>query len=239
MRFCWRSAIMAVLGFLTILALAGSAADAQQSGYVPVAPPAAMNAAVRSNVKLVRNWVAEKDYQSAVESNRGLSLVIQLYGCQSAAPEWRKQIGTLQEQVGKLDDAVKRKAAADCDKVLAECDRLLDDLARNAPEKSADKNFKAFGANKTWMLLMEGTYIDAKRAETAKEFALYCQALAEEANVLGFTRADARWRESSAEVRDAALKAAKLAAGNNLPEARKALKVMYQRCEACHQRAKK
>lgn len=235
MRFGWPAARMGLFGLVAVLV---GAVDAQQSGYVPVAPPAAVNAAVRSNVKLVRNWVAERDYQSAAESTRGLALAIQLYGCQSAAPEWRKQIGTLQEQVGKLDDAVKRKSAADCDKVLADCDRLLDDLAKNAPEKSADKNFKAFGNNKTWMLLMEGTYIDAKRAETAKEFEQFCQALAEEANVLGYTRSDARWRESSAEVRDAALKAAKLAA-NDMPAARKALKETYQRCEACHQRAKK
>lgn len=230
MRVGW---LAAFLGLLPLIA------EAQSTGYLPVAPPAAMNATVRANVKQVRSWVADKDYQSAAEATRGLALAVQLYGCQSPAADWRKQIASLQETIAKLDAAVKKKSAADCTQALADCDRLLDNLAKAAPEKAADKNFKGFGSTKTWMTLMEGTYIDAKRAESAQELAQFSFALAEEANALAHLTGKGGWRDASIEVREAALKAAKAAGANDVPEARKALKVMYQRCEACHQGSKR
>jgi hypothetical protein len=223
------------------LVLLGSVVCGEEpTGYTPVAPASALHAAVKSNVKTVRNWVDEKDYTSAAEATRGLALAVQLYSYQSGAPDWRKQIAALQETNSRLGDAVKRKSKPDCDKLLAECDRLLEDMAKGPPAGApAARDFKTFGANKTWMLLMEGTYIDAKRADTKEELAQFAKAIAEESNALSLQHGEGQWRKQSIEVRDAALRAAKVAADSDLAAAKKSLKEIYQRCEACHQREKK
>ncbi len=206
--------------------------------YVPVAPPAALHAAVRSNLKLVRHWLGEKDFVSAAQSAKGLAAVAQLYGYQGSEPGWKKRIAALGEATGRLADAVRRHSLPDCEKAAAECDRSLDELAKNPPVKP-DPNSRPFGTNKVWMLLLEGAYVDAKRAETAPELEQISQAIAEEVGVVGRMRREAKWQAAAGEVRDAALRVAKLAGGNDLPAARKALKEIYRRCEACHQREKR
>src|ERR1700722_18575356 len=90
--------IMRLLGLAAALVLIGTVASGEEpAGYAPVAPAAAAHAAVRSNIKAVRNWIDDKDYISAADASRSLSLVVQLYGYQNGSAEWRKQIVALQE----------------------------------------------------------------------------------------------------------------------------------------------
>lgn len=226
--------------FALALLLGEGGQSAVPADYVPAAPPAALNAAVRSNLKLVQHWLSEKDFVSAAEATQGLATVAQLYSYQSTDPDWRKRVGVLQQAIAQLAEAVRRRSLPDCKKAAGMCDRLLDDLAKSPPvEKKPDPAFRPFGTSKVWMTLLEGAYVDAKRAETARELELVSQAIAEEVGVVGRMRANAKWQASAGEVRDAALRVAQLAGNNQLPEARKALKEIYRRCETCHQREKR
>lgn len=209
--------------------------------YVPrahaadaVSNAAAVHAAVLSSLKLVRNWLDDKDFVSAAQASTELATIARLYAYQGTDDAWRKRGNAFQEVCGRLGDAVRRKSAADADKAYAECERLLSDLGRNPPT-GARADFKAFGTNKTWMLLVEGTYRDAKRADSAREMELQIRALAEEMTVVAGLHSDAKWRGLANDVREAALRVAPLATGTDLAPARKALKEVYQRCEVCHQ----
>jgi hypothetical protein len=241
----WPTTVLACVGLAgSLLLWPGSeqlSAEGEAAGYVPVAPASAIHGAVESNLNLVRQWLVEKDYASAAEATTGLSALVRLHGHQSVEPEWRKRSEALRDACDQLAKAVERKSAADCDKAIAECTRLLGDMARHPPagKPAAVKNFKPHGDSKTWMLLMDGAYVDAKRAESAKELEQSALALAEEAHVVAFLRDDAKWRLSAQEVRDAALRTARLAKEEDLATARKALKQVYQRCEACHERSGK
>ncbi len=199
-------------------------------------PAAAVHAVIESQLKLVRQWLDDKDFDSATEAARGLLTLAQLYGHQGTDADWNKRSALLQKACARLADAVQRNSAAESAKAAAECARLLDDMRDHPPVSARRENSKPFGSAKTWMALMEGARVDAKRAETAKELELLTLAVAEEARIVALLRSDARWRRSSDEVRDAALKASRLARDNDRAAARKALKEMYQRCEACHQR---
>jgi hypothetical protein len=213
---------------------------ADAASYSPVVPAPAIHAAVESNLKLVRQWLMDKDFASAAEAAHGLVALARLYGYQSAESDWRKRSSALQEVCTGLAEAVERKSAVESDKAVAACTRVLDDMARNPPAgaRLVAKNFKPFGNSKTWMQLMDGAYVDAKRTETAKELELRALAIAEEVHVVGFLREDPKWRDSAAEVRDAALRTARLSKENDLGGARKALREVYQRCEACHERTR-
>jgi hypothetical protein len=226
---------------LVCAGLAGLFLAAERPAYSPIASPAATRAATASSVKLVRSWLDEKDFASAAEAAQGLKTLAQLYGYQGDDADWLKRSAALQQACNRLHDAIARKSVVDCEKSATECSRFLDDLARNPPAgaKRTEKTFKPFGTTKTWMLLMDGAYVDTKRAETAREVELLSLAIAEEANVVGFLREDRPWRTSADEVRDTALRAAKLAADNDLSGARKTLKEMHRRCEVCHERLQK
>ena len=227
-------------GIACILLQSGGGQSAAPPAYAPVASPAALNSAVGSNLKLVRHSFGEKDFVSAAEATKGLTLVIQLYGSQSTEPNWRKRIAVLEQACSRLVDSVRRRDLAACGVAGSECDRLLADLAKSPPPQTkANPNFKPFGTNKVWMLLLEGAYVDAKRAETAKELEQISQTIAEEVGMVGRLRSDARWQASAGEVQTAALQVARLAAANDLPAARKGLKEIYRRCEICHQRDKR
>lgn len=224
---------------VALLVLEAGQADIPKD-YTPIAPPEALHHALDANLKVVINWLDEKDYISAVEATRGLVLLTQLYGFQSSDPAWRKRTQTLQAGVAKIAEAARRKSAADADKAVQEFAGLLDSLAKAAPKTrpAPDPSFRPFGANKTWMTLMEGAYRDARRADKAKDVELFALAIAEESNVVG-RRSDTAWRQANQEVIDLALQAARQAQGNELEPALKTLKTMYQRCEACHNRTRK
>ena len=155
----------------------------------------------------------------------------------SADAGWRERVAALRDAAARLAAGIRKKDAAGCAEGCRECDQVLTDLAKIPPPgaKAAEANFRAFGSNRTWMVLMDSAYADAKIARSTKEMENLAYALAEEANVVYFLRADPRWRQKSLEVRDAALVVAERARANDLDSVRRELKNVYNRCEACHQ----
>lgn len=205
-------------------------------GFSPVAPAAVLHAAQQANLKLVQDWLNDKDFASAAEAAQGLLALAQIYQYHSVQPEWRQKTTALREACSRLIAAARAKDQAGCTKSAQNYAALLGELANTQPNgsKAEEPNFKPLGSTKTWMLLMDGSYGDAKFAETAQELETLAYALAEGANVTIHLRADARWRQAALETRAAALATVQKAQSKDLDAARASLKTVYHRCEACH-----
>jgi Cytochrome C' len=247
MRSGWQTSVPPWSALLVLLIAlgwgpwAGNAAN-QLPPYEPVSPPVALTSPMKSNLLAVRDWLRDKDFASATETIRGLTLLADLASYQSLDENWQKRCIEMKKGIAKLADASGRKSLADAEKALAECNQLLDDLVKNAPTGEGRKPFAVFkpgGSVKTWMLVMEWSHLDGTSAKTGKELEQTAQAIAEEANALVWLRNDAIWRSDCANVREAALKVATQAKGDDLAAAKKGLKTMYQQCEACHNRTRK
>jgi hypothetical protein len=226
---------------LTALLLAPSEyADEPADGFRPIAPASALHAALQANLKIVQNWLDDKDYASAVQTALGVQVLVHLYSYQSNQPAFRDRVAALSAGCTRLVQAAQAKDGAGCQKAMRECEALLAELAREPPagEKALAKNFKSMSPTKAWMLLVDGTYADAKSAKSARQLHDYAYTIAECSHAMAYLRADPRWREESRAVRDAALAAARKAEAGELEPARLALKAVYQSCEACHQRYK-
>lgn len=235
------------LPVLLVFALAIFSGDAEVSSqvadkpsannYSPVAPATALQSALKSNLKIVSDWLNDKDYVSARETADGLDALAQLCGLQSTNPEWQTKTTAMRSACVKLAAATRKKDAVECKASLKECEQRLAELTQSSlPEKKPiHSSIKPFGSTKTWMLLMEGAYVDAKSVKNVKDLEAHAFAIAEESNLVSLLRSDPRWRKSAIEVRDAALEVVREVQGNKLDVARQALKNVYQRCEACHQ----
>jgi hypothetical protein len=230
----WRKLLsgLVIVGLLTGLSLAEPAGD----GYSPVVPATSVHAALQSTLKTVRDWLNDKDYASAAEAGQALTALAHLYTYQGSQPGWREKTTALAETSTRLTTAAQKKDAAACTRLVQECTRLLEDLSSGSPgDRPLEKNFKPHGSTKTWMTLMDWAYGDAKTAKQPQELEQLAQAIAEEANAVQFQRTEARWRQSSLDVRAAALEVAETAKAKDLAAAKTALKTVYNRCEACHE----
>lgn len=225
-----------------ILAAAGFclSADNAASRYTPVSPPRALHTALKINLRIAQDWLNDQDYASAGQTAQGLIVLAQLYGYQSAQPEWQQRTKALAEASGRLLGATKKKDAAACEKSVAACTELLEELAKHPPAgpKVTVKNFATFGSTKTWMLLMDGAYVDAKSARKPAELEDLAYTLAETLSVASHLRNEAKWQTMAFDARKVALATAALA-GRDLDGARRELKNLYNACEACHQGYKK
>ncbi|MBI3466567.1 MAG: hypothetical protein HY000_26435 [Planctomycetes bacterium] len=240
----WSKANCTALGLTCALSASGvllAFAGAADETYSPVAPAAAIDASLRSNLRLVQDWLNDRDLASAAEAAEGLSVLARAYQYQSASTDWRDRTGRLCEQCSKLVDLAKRKDAAGCAAAVQQCSTLIDELRQNLPveEKAVAKVFKPPGSTKALMKLMDGTYADAKSSKRADELAQLAYTLAEVANIAQHLRREAAWHQAAVETREAALQVAKQVDGNNLDAARAGLKNVRQRCEACHQTFKR
>ena len=223
----WEMGWLAVAGLfagvllLPINSASSRAVESSADGFIPVAPAAAIHTALRLNLKITNDWLDERDYASAAQSAHVLLALAQLYSHQSTAPRWRDRTGALREALGRLLAAARAKDAAGCRKAVQECDALLTELAKDPPPaaRTADPAFKPVGDLRHWMLLLDGTYADAKTADS-KETEHLAYTIAEGANAVQYLRSDPRWREKAATVRQAALQAAKLAHEGELAPAR-------------------
>jgi hypothetical protein len=222
-----------------LIAIGGLQSQPTETGYTPVAPAAALHAALQSNLKQYGDWVADKDFASAAVTARGVIALAHLYGYQSSDAGWKKRIAELTDSCGKLAASAGQKNAADCQKAIETCNRILAEFAKSPPAgaKAVEKSFKPPAATKTWMLLMDAAYGDAKFAKTPQQLEQLAHAIAEEVNATAYLKNDAAWRKQSLEVRAAALQVAK--ESGDLALAKKTLKEVYNRCEACHEKYQK
>lgn len=226
--------LLAVAGSLLLLQVVLAQAP---EAYQPVAPPQALQAVLQANLKQARDWLGDRDFASAAETAQGLAALAQVYTYQSKEPAWQKQATALREACAQLGAAARQKDAAACDRAVAALAAVLDDCARQPPTgaRASAVGFKPLGGNKTWMLLMDAAYADAKTAREPATLELLALALAEECNAARHLRPDARWRQMAQDVQAAALTVAERARARDLPAAKRELKVVYERCEACHQ----
>jgi hypothetical protein len=225
---------MAALG----LPWALSTADPVEEGYSPVSPAPAVHGALQSSLKAVQDWLAGKDFSSAAQDAQGLTALAHLYAYQGRDPGWRDATAALADACSRLASAAGKQDAAGCDKLVRECSRLLDDLARRSPgTRAAEGGFKPRGSTKTWMLLLDAAFTDAKWAKDRQELELFARTVAEEANAVQYLRSGARWRQSSRDVRAAALEVAARAKADDLPAAKAALKTVSRNCEVCHEQS--
>ncbi len=233
MQSCWRwSATGAVI--VVLLSSLGAAPTASED-YAPVSSVPAAHAALQSNLKTVQDWLNDKDFASAARAAQALAVLAATHAHQGNSPAWREQTSALADVCSRLASAARAKKADDCTKLVKECNGLLEQLAKTDPgERAAVKNFKPAGSVATWMLLMDGSYVDAKSAKNPKELANLAQAIAEEANVVYYLRDGDQWHKTALDVREAALQVSKKAQADDLDGARTALKGVYRSCEACH-----
>ena len=84
------------------------------------------------------------------------------------------------------------------------------------------------------MKLLDGSYTEAKLARSFDDLAAMAYTIAETTNVAQFLKDDSEWRDRASEVREAALKVAKLKRDGDLKVGRQELKNVYDRCQACH-----
>jgi hypothetical protein len=228
-----------MLGALGLLGGLSAAAPSQEL-YSPVAPVGAVHTAVRGGLKVVQDWLDEKDFASAAQAALGLKALCRLYVYQGDDPGWRERAGALADTATRLATAARDKDPAACARLIREAERLLGELdKRPISARGAEKDFKLNGSTKTWMLLLEGSYSDAKATKNADQLEQLAYAVAEEANAAQFLRSDARWRQSFRDVRATALDVADKAKGKDLTAATSALKLVRQRCDVCHQAYKR
>jgi hypothetical protein len=233
------------LGLLAGILLPGGSApllSAQPAdGLSPVASPPAMVAGLRSQLKVVQDWIKEKDFASAAQANQGLQTLTELAAAFNDHDDWRKTILVLQLWGRQLAVAIQNKNPQTADAAARQYATFLGKLA-DVPVKAPPRpvpNFKIPGAGvKVWMLLMDGAYIDAKTASSGKDLDLLVQTIAAEAEAVRLLRTDLKWRQDAQSVIDTALKVAEQARTDHAA-ARKALRGIYERCEACHDRSQK
>jgi hypothetical protein len=239
-----RLALLVLLaGLLLTPAGSHSALDAQAAadGFMPVAPAGAIRAAFQTNLKITRDWLDQKDFLSTADSAQSLLALTQLWTYQSDQPAWRDQAAALREGFTRLVAAARAKDMAGCQTAMQQCEALLDEMAKSpsSASRASEKSFKPAAPLRHWMLLMEGAYADAKTAKSVPELENLAYLVAEGANASQYLRPDAAWRKRAVEVRETALAVAKQAHDEGLGPARQALKGVFQRCEACHQDAKR
>ncbi len=235
----WRRAAVSVVAVLAFGATAWWAAGGEADAFVPVAPPESIHFAMKQNLELIGDWLADKDPTSAAETAEGLAILAQMYS-RSGDAEWRERVAKLRATIEQLGKQAAAKDIEAAQQSLKECVRLVGQLPK-APggRNSATADPIRPAPTKAVMKLMDGAYSDAKATRSLKEFEHLAYTVAETANFASHLRSDARWRSAAGEVRDAVAAVARSAADKGLQAARAELKNVYQRCEACHRAYKR
>lgn len=242
-----------VCGGLVLAALVGmghGAADKSPTFNDAVAPPLAVARVLSHNLDLVEQWLGEKDLASAAKSARDASTLCFLQTTYFPRFSDKKVVAAFGERTHSLkqatnalveaataqDDARARSALASSRKAVAGLERLRypDPVAPAEGSRSVSIATKdSRNLVRSLMSLFDGTYADAKAADKLEDFEAFAYTLAEGANALGLLKADPRWGTMSADMRGAALAAAK-ESRQNLSGAQKTLRTVYVKCEACH-----
>jgi hypothetical protein len=211
-------------------------AQAPDNSYTPLAPPESYQAALRSNLKIVGDWVDMGDFASANQTQRFVAALAQLYALRSNDAKHQEAAAALKAACDKVSAALRTKNMEASKQELKDCEHVVAGLTKVPPgEKAVHKNFRSPASTQTLMMLMDSSIIDAKDAKSVEAFQHLALAVAEQANVAQFLRAEAKWRKFAGETRAVAVKAAEAAKKDGLDAGRTELKKIAQTCEACHQ----
>jgi hypothetical protein len=183
----------------------------------------------------MQEWIDQRDYVSAGESLRELAALLPLYANLGSSADWKKCHTALKETITQLGNTVRTKNPTEIKKAIDRCGDALDAIAKADPGTADANGYRPTGGIKTWMVLLDTAYNEAKSAKNAADLELAAQALAEESNAVALLRGDGKWLQTAHEVRDLALGSITRAKADGLDTARAELKKAYQRCEACHQ----
>jgi hypothetical protein len=205
--------------------------------YLPVAPVKALLRAVRVNLQVTGEWLDDGDFDSAVETVERIKLLLTFCELQSREQSWRARVTLLRSQCDQLISVAKTKDATACIEMSKNCMIALESLGKNPPpdgHRAEIDDLKPSASIRSFMKLLDGSYTDAKLAKSLDELSAMTYAIAEATNIAQFLRSEPEWRERAGDVREAAVKVAKLKADTDLKVARQELKNVYERCQACH-----
>jgi hypothetical protein len=198
---------------------------------------AALQAAVKSNLDYCRQWLEEKDFKTLRQSAEGVSLLADVLEGRGDDAAWQESVKMLRRAASELAEAAEAKSSDGALDKLRRLGEAAESLAAARPAGMDHKPLKPSAPLASMMALLDGTHADAKRSLTFGEPATASQSgytIAELGRLLGEYRDDEDWRALAGE-----LVAAARALGESPAEpaaVRAALRGVYQRCEACHER---
>jgi hypothetical protein len=228
-----RSFLACLIASLSFAALRSGADDKSTNNFAPVAPARSVGRVVKLNLDQVERWCDENDLTSAAQTAQS-TVVLATFLSRHADQKSKANAEQLVRDCTAIGSAARSKNPGQTRaSVTAAKATLVNLLPQLSEAKASWVDFKPAGGVRAWMILLDAGYADAKIADQADDFEALALTLAEECNVVGQLRKDARWRELSVAARDAALVAAK-ESHHDLPKARQTLRTMYARCESCH-----
>src|ERR1700723_1303319 len=86
----------------------------EANSYTPLSPPESYQAALRSNLKITRDWIDMKDFASATQSQRLVIALAQLYALRSNDDKHKEQATALRTVCDKAAAAIRTKNADAC-----------------------------------------------------------------------------------------------------------------------------
>src|SRR2546422_10968879 len=105
-----------------------TAERASDAAYEPVAPAQAVHVALKANLKIVADWLGDRDYASAALDAGVVTALAELYRYQGSDPGWREQSRALLVACEELTRACARKDAAGSRAALARSAELVEQL---------------------------------------------------------------------------------------------------------------
>ena len=221
----WTAVVLSV-ATLSVAAPAVSAADA---AVVP-----AICASIERNIVHAQSWLEAGDFKSLAQAAGGLELLAAVLQSQGDDEAWREMAGRVSQAGAAVRNAVQAENSTAAGTALMDLSAANAALAKLTP---VGKPLPPPKANlRTLMLLMDGVRGESKialiagNAEKAKNQA---HVLSELGRVVSNLRTGERWAKLSEDFTATSLAAAK-SPTTDVQELRPLLKVVSQRCDACH-----
>jgi hypothetical protein len=199
----------------------------------------ALELALRTNLDYCRQWLSDGDFKSLQQTATGVRLLVQVVRRQGDDAAWQGLAGDLHDATRRLEAAAGRGDAA---AAQAAIDALRQSAARLADARPSGKPLPAAEPDaglRPMMSLLEGTYADAKAALSFGEpqaTKMHARVLAELGGLLSnYRNGEPRWGALAGEF-VAACRAVAEAETDDAAALRAALRAVYERCEACHNR---
>jgi hypothetical protein len=226
--------------FVLICALSTAFSFGARAPYAAGSGPSEVYALLRAvglNLRVAGQWLDDGDFDSAAETVERAKLLLIFCEFQSREESWLAQVAMVRSQCDQLIALAKDKDAGACAELAKNCLTALASLEATAPDERSVKvdELNPPDQIRSFMKLLNGSYSDAKLAKSFDELNAMTYVIAETTNVVQFLKSDSDWRERACDVRDAALKVARLKSDTDLKVARQELKNVYERCQACHQ----